>query len=88
MSDYYEDWDSRMAKAILPLMIGLRDEIKSLDAKPYPGNFENHEEWIAVIDEIIWAFSSYIDPNKIDADDERRQAAFEAFGEYFTGFWI
>lgn len=84
----YVDWDSRMAAEILPLMKGFRAEMDAIGHKSHPQEM-SWEEWDAIINECIWAFESYIDLERHDDNDsDRRQAAFEAFGKHFTGFWV
>lgn len=48
-------------------------------------------EWDHLLDEMIWAFewrASEKSYGSSPAEKERVQAAFEAFGRYYTNLWI
>lgn len=89
--DYY------LARKILkPLKVFRNSNIGS-----HPCDVGSLDEWIKILDEMIWSFEYLLkdEPAVYDADGrynhektmalaERQQKGFELFGKYFRNLWI
>jgi len=65
----------------------------------YPMTFDKFDDWIKVLDEIIWSFDFLLNDNELPKDVKfgskkankyfkRQQKGFELFGKYFLSLWI
>lgn len=58
----YETWnlDNTFARFIVPRLKRFRELVASPDTVyGYPGTLNNMEEWLEILDKIIWAFEQY-----------------------------
>lgn len=85
--DDSEIWnlDISLSDFLIPRLKRLRNIIQG-----YPPDFKSFEEWIFVLDEIIWMFETYSSKAYQDGflkNQERMDKAKELFGKYWTYFW-
>ena len=85
----FDTWnmDHTLAMIIVPMLKQLKETTHG-----YPSNFSSHDEWNAVLDEMIWAFEAIVRDEYILADDykatmDRIQRGTELFGKYYTNLW-
>lgn len=85
--DDSEIWnlDISLSDFLVPRLKRLRSIIQG-----YPPDCKSFEEWISILDEIIWMFETYSSKAYQDGflkNQERMDKAKELFGKYWTYFW-
>lgn len=78
------DWT--LSKMTLPRLIRLREIIVS--TKCHPASFENLEEWLLILDDMI--YFHYVIANSIEygeADEERYKKGKQSFVEHYEKLW-
>lgn len=85
--------DLTLGRFLLPRLKRFKEIIQTSNLKGYPPICESFEEWLSILDEIIWMFETHIaDDYQEDKDlakmlEERMNKAKELFGKYWTYFW-
>ena len=75
------DLDYAIAKYILPRLIAFKKKTNS-----YPSG-KTFEEYLEVLDKIIWSFN-YVVKDVKGQEDDRYREGMNLFAEYFRTLWI
>lgn len=78
---------------ILPRLKHFREKIKEI--KVHPTTFDNVNEWLKVLDKMIYAFQWILDEDKIPYDNKKKsdkiykgiEEGLKLFSEYFQCLW-
>ena len=80
---YSELWglDYTLAKYILPRLIKFKENVEG-----HPSNI-TWEEYLVVLDKMIWSFN-YVVKDVKGQEDDRCQEGLHLFAEYFRSLWF
>ena len=91
-------YDYYLARQILPGLKLFREKVTIYGGIPNYEEIKKSEDWLAIIDEMIFAFQSYKDEEDINFEapewgkggkerQERITKGFELFGKYYQSLW-
>ena len=83
----YEVWnlDDAIVRFVLPRLKLLRKDING-----YPESVGSFENWLTIIDKVIWSFErelDWTDYKKTKEDFKKYEEGIELFGEHWRSFW-
>lgn len=88
------DLDLEIARFIFPRLKVFKEETLSLAEKGfemYPDDFDNIDEWIAVVDSMIEAFETYwngVDDFNDTSKIEKIKSGMGLFARYYSSLWL
>ena len=77
--------DNNIAKFVLPRLKLLRKDING-----YPESVGSFENWLTILDKVIWSFErelDWTDYQKTKEDFKKYEEGIELFGKYWRQFW-
>jgi len=77
--------DNNIAKFVLPRLKLLRKDING-----YPESVGSFENWLTILDKVIWSFErelDWTDYKKTKEDFKKYEEGIELFGEHWRSFW-
>ena len=77
--------DDNIAKFVLPRLKLLRKDING-----YPESVGSFENWLTILDKVIWSFErelDWTDYQKTKEDFKKYEEGIELFGEHWRSFW-
>ena len=84
--DYY------LAKKIIKPLKEFRRSLER-NGGGYPSELNSMEEWLAILDKMIWSFEYLISGEEFykennNENNKKEAEGFELFGKYFRSLWI
>ncbi len=87
--------DNYLVKKILKPLKEFRRSL-SVNGGGYPCELKSMEEWLDILDKMIWAFQFLIDGEDIEnwtvekdiEASKKAQEGYELFGKYFRSLWV
>jgi len=77
--------DNNIATFVLPRLKLLRKDING-----YPESVGSFENWLTILDKVIWSFErelDWTDYKKTKEDFKKYEEGIELFGEHWRSFW-